>query len=130
MTETTEETPFQYRVRLVMRVDSIEGQPETAVYEFIDLLTANGLRTWAYVVEDLESGRIVGYYDGYGSEMQLVDDGSGLLGEVENSSSGDSPTEDEEDVQPIEDLELPVESPNDDASLEALAQSLNEETQG
>lgn len=102
----------QYIVRLVMKVDAPPKQPDTAVVNFVDLLTANGLRDWVFRVEDIESGQVLGYYDGYGDPVEI-------------QPAPEAPTE-----APAAEVEQPTDTPDQpesDESLVALAESLNEQ---
>lgn len=99
----------EFIVRLVMKVDAQADQPWKAVSNFVDLLTSNGLRDWVYRVENIDSGEIVGYFDGYGEAVDIQ-----------------TPVENE-----VTDVQLPAEQNpaevQDDAALMALADSLNED---
>lgn len=57
------------RVRLVMTVNEDDGS--AAVREFVDALTLNGMRDWVYAVEVIETDEVVGYYNGFGVEVDL-----------------------------------------------------------
>lgn len=105
---TTPENTQPYIVRLVMKVDAPKGEPDSAVAAFVDNLTANGLREWVFRVEDIDTGDVLGYYDGYGDPVDLS----------QAPAAPDAPAE----------AAAPAESEaQSDEALEALAESLNEQ---
>lgn len=102
-----------YIVRLVMKVDAPKGEPDTAVGNFVDLLVANGLREWVFRVEDINTGDVLGYFDGYGDPVDVT------------AKPAEEPAE--EPVNASETGETADGAPESDEALEALAESLNEQ---
>lgn len=98
----------QYIVRLVMKVDGKPDEPVSGVLGFVELLTANGMRDWVFRVENADTGEILGYYDGWGDEVDMTA----------------IPATPAPDVTPAD----PVQEPESDESLVALAESLNAES--
>lgn len=97
---------MQYLVRLAITVEA-DG-PEDAVIDFVEALTSQGTRKWAYRVEDPEDPDVIyGYYDGYGEEIDI----DAALAESEGGK--------------VVDLPLPEdETGSSDAELFALARDL------
>jgi hypothetical protein len=116
---TAPENIESYIVRLVMKVDAPKGEPDTAVGNFVDLLTANGLRDWVFRVEDQHTGDVLGYFDGYGDPVEI---------------QVTTPTEEPPAPEPVGATPATPEQPapaqaattESDESLVALAESLNE----
>lgn len=109
---TTPENAKPYIVRLVMKVEAPADQPDTAVTNFVDLLVANGLREWVFRVEDIDTGEVQGYFDGYGDPV-----------EIQPAAPTEAPSESAETAE-----EQPAgDQAESDESLVALAESLNEQ---
>lgn len=107
---TPDENLDQYIVRLVMKVDAPKNEPDSAVRAFVDNLVANGMREWVFRVEDIHTGEVLGYFDGFGDPVDI-------------STPVPSPEEPAQE-QAAEPEPAAGES---DEDLEALAESLNGE---
>jgi hypothetical protein len=130
--------PIPYIVRLVMRVEASPHSPQDAVTNFVDLLVGNGLRDWVYRVEDIETGDVIGYYDGYGDEVEINTAEAAPAPQRETPTPGIvAPDSVEASAspgpasRPVEDVPLPTEQDpaeaQSDAELLALAESLNQD---
>jgi hypothetical protein len=107
------------RVRLVMTV--MEDDPSAAVREFVDSLTLNGARDWVYVVEDIQTDEPLGYYNGFGVEVNLE--------ELVRQQDEERAQRDPEDIQlppmPEFDVSTDLAEKDEDQELIELAEELN-----
>lgn len=78
----------EFIVRLVMKVDA--EVPEAAATEFVDMLTANGLREWVYRVESIDDGEILGYFDGFGQPVDITAPSTPSVEDVPLESTSES----------------------------------------
>lgn len=89
-----------------------EDDPGAAVRDAIDCLVSNGLRDWVYAVESVEDDEVLGYFNGFGVEVDLE--------ELIQQQADQVEVRDPEDIR----VPLPPAS-SEDAQLIKLAEELN-----
>lgn len=107
----------EYTVRLLVKVETDQG-PEEAARLLVDNLAVNGIVRWVYRVEEYESGKVLGYYDGFGRPLDI--DSPNPLGEPQEIQTPVKTVETVELPEPASDIE-----PESDQKLLDLAITLN-----
>ena len=103
----------KYVVRLVMSLEA--DAPDEAVRDFVDQLTAYGLRDWIFRAE--KDDAVEGYYNGFGKSVDL----DAATASLRAQTAAQAEAEDEATVP----SEAPAVSGESDAALTAIAESLN-----
>lgn len=123
----------RYHVRLAFTMDS--ETPSDAVQDVIDTFTEKGFRDLVYVVNDVESGEQLGYFNGWGEPLDVSDvEARASRLRVESVAPRTLDDEDIDDGTSGQDRDSYTDDQDrdgyvvtDDAELEDLAASLNQE---
>lgn len=116
-----------YHIRLAFRVSS--ESPGDAVQDMIDILVERGLRDHVYVVDDIRTERRVGFFNGYGEQIddETVRAAADAVRQADEAELTPEPDTVEANESDSPDPEHPANATPDDDELEQLADMLNNE---
>jgi hypothetical protein len=90
-----------------------------AVQALVDAFTEKGLRDWLYRVDDPKTGRMIGYFNGWGERVDttLVEQAAEAIRNSKNNEVSDVSEAALPEPEPVEET--------DDSDLEQYAEELN-----